>query len=159
MAIEFKIMLGAALFLGGFLWSYLFLRQFLYNFFVAFPMIKKMNALQDDLIAVGAKRYTVISSLVTFLFGALIVFLVVHFLALYLQLCFAGGAVVAFVLMISRVTPKNKEMFDLFCNAYYRFIPDDELRTILYNKDVKKIKPRLREMGISGTFVPEFKKK
>ena len=158
MGIEFKIMLGAALFLGGFLWSYLFLRQFLYNFIVAFPMIKKMNALQDGLIAVGAKRYTVISSLVTFFIGAVIVFLVLHFLKLYQILCFFGGVVSAFALMISRVSLKNKEMFDLFCNAYYRFVPDDELRTILYNKEVKQIKPRLRKMGISGTFVPEFKK-
>ena len=157
MSIQFKIMLSAVLFLGGFLWSYLFLRQFLYNFIIAFPLIKKMNALQPDLIAIGAKRYTVVSVVVSTLFGGGLLFAAIYFLPLYLVLSFAGGAIIALILILLRMKLSNKEMFDLFANAYARFIPDDELRTVLFHKEYKKIKPRLKEMGIKGTFVPEFK--
>ena len=157
MSIEMKIMLSAVLFLGGFLWSYLFLRQLMYNFIIAFPLIRRMNRLQSDLIAVGAKRYTLVSVIVTTLMGGVLLFLVIHFLPLYLTLSFAGGAIIAFIFIIARMKISNREMFDLFANAYSRFIPDDELRTLLYQKEYKKIKARLKEMGISGTFVPEFK--
>ena len=34
---------------------------------------------------------------------------------------------------------------------------NDELRTLLYKKEYKKIKPRLKQMGISDTFLPNFK--
>ena len=64
---EMKIMLAGALVLAGFLWSYLFLRQFLFNIRVAYPLINKMNGLQPELIGVGAKRYTLISNLVSLL--------------------------------------------------------------------------------------------
>ena len=51
MGIETKIMLSGVLVLGGFLWTYLFLRQFLFNLLVASPLIKKMNSLQEEMIA------------------------------------------------------------------------------------------------------------
>ena len=157
MSTELKIMLCGVLVLGGFLWSYLFLRQFLYNILVAFPVIKKMNALQPDLIAIGATRYTYVSCVVCVLLGGVLLFLVIYFLPLYLIISFAVGAFVAFLLLIPRMKPSNKEMFDLFSNAYARFIPDDELRTIIYNKDYKKVKSHLKHMGIKGTFIPDFK--
>lgn len=154
---EMKIMLSGALVLGGFLWSYLFLRQLLFNVLIAHPMIKKMNGLQAGLIADGAKKYTQVSDIVCFLVGALLLFLVIRFCPLYMILSFAGGAAAAFLFIIFRMKPSNKEMFDLFSTAYYRFIPDDELRTIVYNKDYGKIKARLKKMGIKGTFLPVFK--
>ena len=46
---EMKIMLCGAMVLGGFLWSYLFLRQLVFNFRVANPLIKKMNLLLEHL--------------------------------------------------------------------------------------------------------------
>ena len=55
---EIKIMLAAAMFLGGFLWVYFLIRQLLFNLRVAYPLLKKMNALKEDLVAVGAWRYT-----------------------------------------------------------------------------------------------------
>ena len=58
---EMKIMLTGAIFLGGWLWAYLFVRQLMFNFAVAYPLIRNMNALREDLIAIGAKRYTTIS--------------------------------------------------------------------------------------------------
>lgn len=157
MSIETKIMLSGALVLGGFLWSYLFLRQFLFNLLIASPLIKKMNALQPDLIAIGAKRYTTISYIVTTLMGGVLLFLVIRFCPLYMTLSFAVGAVAAFLFIVPKMKPGNKNMFDAFSNAYARFIPDDELRTLLYNKEYKKIRSRLRIMGIIGTFVPDFK--
>ena len=153
---EMKIMLGGAMVLGGFLWSYLFVRQFLFNFMVALPLIKKMNALQPDLIAVGAKRYTWMSNAVVFVVGALLLFLVIRFCPLYLQIAFGVGAVAALLFIIFRMKPSNQAMFDLFSVAYYRFIPDDELRTIIYNKEYKKVKSHLKHMGIKGTFIPDF---
>ena len=48
-------------------------------------------------------------------------------------------------------------MFDSFCAAYYRFVPDDELRTAMYNKKPSQMKKRLHEMRISTDFIPEFK--
>lgn len=154
---ESKIMLSAVLLLGGFLWTYLFVRQFLFNILIAYPMIKNMNTLQKDLIGLGAVRYTRISNIVSLLIAAALLFLVVRFCPLYLSISFGVGAIAAFLFIIFRLKPENKEMFDLFSNAYYRFIPDDELRTIVYNKDYKKVYPRLKALGIHGTFVPKFK--
>lgn len=154
---EMKIMLSGALVLGGFLWSYLFLRQFLFNILVAYPLIKKMNALQPELIGVGAKRYTLISNLVSIFVGGAIAAAVLILCPLYTKISFAVGAVAAFLFIFVRTKPENKESFDLFSNAYYRFVPDDELRTLLYKKEYKKVKARLKDMGIQGNFVPEFK--
>lgn len=154
---EMKIMLAGALVLAGFLWSYLFLRQFLFNIRVAYPLINKMNSLQPELIGVGAKRYTLISNLVSLLVGGAIAFAVLYFCPVYIKISFAVGAVAAFLFIFFRTKPENKESFELFTNAYYRFVPDDELRTLLYKKEYKQVKARLKEMGIQGTFVPDFK--
>lgn len=156
MGIELKIMLSGALVLGGFLWSYLFLRQFLYNFMVAFPLIKKMNTLQPNMIAVGATRYTVISVIISTLIGGGLLFLVIRFCPVYMCVAFGVGALAALLFILPRMKPENKDMFDAFSSTYARFIPDDELRTLLYNKDYKKIRSRLRIMGVLGTFVPDF---
>jgi len=153
---EWKIMLSAALLLGGFLWTYLFIRQFLFNIRIAYPLIKEMNALQTDLIGVGAVRYTRISNVVSLFIAAVILALVIRFCPIYMSISFGVGAIAAFFFIIFRTKPDNKEMFDLFANAYYRFIPDDELRTIVFNKEYKKVYPRLKQMGIHGTFVPKF---
>ena len=48
-------------------------------------------------------------------------------------------------------------MFDAFCNTYYRFVPDDELRTAMYNKDPQRIKQRLYNLGLARDMVPDFK--
>ena len=76
---------------------------------------------------------------------------------LYIKIAFAIGAVAAFLFIFFRTKPENKESFELFTNAYYRFVPDDELRTLLYKKEYKQVKARLKEMGIQGNFVPDFK--
>ncbi len=155
---EMKIMWAGAMVLGGFLWSYLFARQLIFNILIAHPLIKKMNSLQPDLISVGAVRYTWVSNVVCVLLGGILLFVVIHFCPLYLILSFAFGAVVAIILIMLRTKPANKDMFDAFSNAYCRFIPDDELRTIMYNKQYDKVKARLKNMGIRDTFVPKLNK-
>lgn len=157
--LEFKIMLAAALFFGGWLVSYVFLRQLLFNFFTAYPLIKKMQELDPELIAVGAKRYTNTSVAVCAVATALIVALVLIFCPTYLIISFFVGMAVCLVMLAGKLSPRNRAMFESFCSGYCRFVPDDELRTILYNKDVKKINRRLREMGYSSSFVPEFDEK
>lgn len=156
--ISTKIMLAGAIFLGGWLWSYVFARQILFNYITAFPLIKKMRVLRDDLIAVGADRYTIVSTIVCFFFAAVILFVVIRFCPLYLILCFAFGAVIAFVMLLRMVSPRNRAMFDAFCSAYCRFVPDDELRTAMYNKKTGPIRARLKAMELSDTFIPEFRK-
>ena len=99
---EMKIMLAGALVLAGFLWSYLFLRQFLFNIRVAYPLINKMNGLQPELIGVGAKRYTLISNLVSLLVGGAIAFAVLYFCPVYIKISFAVGAVAAFLFIFFR---------------------------------------------------------
>ena len=156
---EIKIMLAGALFLGGWLWAYLFLRQIFFNYITAFPMIQKMNSLQEDLIAVGAKRYTVVSVVFCGVVAAAILAAVLVWCPLYIRIGFLAGAVVAVVLLIPRVSARNREMFDSFCNSYCRFVPDDELRTAMYNKKTGQMKARLKAMGIDGSFIPDFKEK
>ncbi len=154
---EMKIMISGAIVLAGFLWSYVFVRQIVFNLAVAYPLIRRMKALQPDLIAPGSKSYTVISNVICLLVGGAILFAVVYFSPLYITISFVGGAVAAFIFILFRTKPENKSMMDLFCSAYYRFVPDDELRTILFNREYKKVKARLKNMGLSGTFVPDFK--
>jgi len=154
---QMKILWAAAAFFFGWFWAYLLLRQLLFNFVTAYPMIRRMNSLQEDLIAIGAKRYTAVSCIVCVILSAIVLFLLIRFFALYLQISFAVAAVIAFVMLLSRVSPKNRPMFDAFCNAYCRFVPDDELRTAMYNKKTGQINSRLKAMGITGTFIPEFK--
>lgn len=155
---EIKVLFGGAMLLGGWLWFYLFGRQFLFNVMTAYPLIKAMQHLKEDLIAIGAKRYTTISVIVCLIVSAIIFALVFCLCPVYLKICFAVGAVIALVMIFNKMSPANKPMFETFCTGYYRFVPDDELRTAMYNKKTGQMKSRLKDMGISGSFIPEFKK-
>ena len=153
---ETKIMFGAAIFFAGWLWFYVFMRQFLFNFVTAYPLIREMQAIDPDLIAVGAKRYTTTSVLVCTLISVVIIGIILYFCPMYLIICFFAGALLCCALIATRLSPKNKAMFESFCAGYCRFVPDDELRTLMYNKEGGKINRRLREMGYDHSFVPKF---
>ena len=75
----------------------------------------------------------------------------------YFLAAFGVGALIASIMLLRLVKPDNRSMFSSFCAGYYRFIPDDELRTIVYNKDYGKVKARLKKMGVKDTFIPQFK--
>ena len=156
---EMKVIFAGAMFLVGWLWFYLFFRQFLFNILVAFPMIKAMNKAQTDLIAIGAKRYTIVSLIACTVVCAIVAGIIIWLCPLYLIISFLVGALVGFVMYIGKLTPKNRAMFDVFCNAYYRFVRDDELRTLMYNKNPHKMKVRLHTMGVSTDWIPDFKDK
>ena len=148
---------AAAIFFGGWLLSYVFIRQLLFNFLTAYPLIRKMQEIDQDLNAPGAKRYTTTSVLVCIVSSAILMLLVLFFCPRYLQISFFAGVFVCILMLINKLSPQNRPMFENFCAGYCRFVPDDELRTIMYNKDTKKINKRLRELGYDHSFVPEFK--
>lgn len=154
---ETKIMLCAGVFFGGWLWFYLFMRQFLFNLMTAYPMIRKMQEIDPNLIAVGAKRYTNTSIIVCTVFSAIVLFVIFRFCPHYLIISFFVGAVLCMLMLWGKISPQNKAMFENFCAGYCRFVGDDELRTLMFNKEIKKINRRLREMGYDRSFVPEFK--
>jgi len=152
-----KFMFAGAFMVLGWMWAYMFLRQFLFNILVAAPIIKKMNKASEELIAIGAKRYTAISNAVSVIMCLIFGFLVVRFCALYLMISFFVGGAICLMMLIGSVKPTNRPMFDTFCGAYYRFVPDDELRTAMYNKKPSKMKLRLHTMGVDIDCIPDFK--
>ena len=155
---ETKIMLAAAIFFGGWLLSYVFIRQLLFNFITAYPLLRKMQQIDENLIAIGARRYTNVSVIVCSVSTIILFGVVLWLCPVYLKISFFAGVVVCFFMIITKISPENQAMFESFCTGYGRFIPDDELRTIMYNKEIRKINRRLREMGYGSSFVPEFKK-
>ena len=92
---QMKILGAGALLMVGWLWFYLFVRQFLFNFLTAYPMIKRMQAAQEDLIAIGAKRYTTVSVLSRAVVCAIVIATVVAFGPWYFIACAFGGALVS----------------------------------------------------------------
>lgn len=158
MSLQMKIILVGVLFLAGFLWSYLFLRQIMFNLRVASPLIKKMRTEQEDLIAVGAMRYTTLSTVVCSFISILLLGVTVYLCrnSWYYLAGFGLGAIISFVMLFRMVRPDSKPMFNSFCSGYYRFIPDDELRTAFYNQKAGPIRSRLRELGLSGEIIPKL---
>ena len=152
-----KIMFGAVFFILGWFFFYLFVRQLLFNFFTAYPLIRKMRKLYDELIAIGAARYTTVSVVVNGLLCAVIVGLILWLCPAYMQLSFAIGVALGLFMYLNKLSPSTRAMFDAFCAGYCRFVPDDELRMAMYNKKTGQIKSRLKAMGIKETFIPEFK--
>lgn len=119
-------------------------------------MIKKMREQDKDLIAPGADKYTNISVLVCVVTFAIVVAIVIRFCPLYLKISFAVGALSALLMYLPHSKVSDRSTFDLFCSAYSRFVPDDELRTAMYNRKPKQIRNRVREMGFDPSFVPTF---
>ena len=151
-----KIMWAAAIFFGGWLFSYLFGRQLVFNFLTAYPMIKKMRAQDTDLIAPGADKYTNISVIVCVVSILIVGFIVVRFCKLYLIISFFVGVVSALIMYLPHLKISERGTFDLFCSAYSRFVPDDELRTAMYERKPKEIRKRLRDMNLDDSIIPTF---
>lgn len=153
------VMWAALVFLGGWLWFYLFLRQLIFNFVTALPLLRRFLKAGDGLISSNAKNYLTISIVVWIVVCGGIAALVLHFAALYLKISFLVGGVLGALLYIKRYSPDTKSNFSDFCSTYYRFVPDDELRTDMYNNKISQMKTRLDEMGIDKKIIiPEFKR-
>ena len=151
-----KIMWAAAIFFGGWLFFYHFGRQLVFNFSAAYPTIKKMREQDKELIAPGADKYTNISVLVCVVTIVVVAAIVIRFCPLYLMISCAVGAVSALLMYLPHAKVSDRGTFDLFCSAYSRFVPDDELRTAMFNRKPKEIRKRVREMGLDPAFVPIF---
>lgn len=156
-AMNMKILWAGVFLVLGWFGCYLFGRQLIFNLRVAFPTIKKMNKTDPDLIAIGADKYTKVSMAVCIIVIAIAAFVVIRFCKLYGIICFFAGAVVALFMLVPTIKPENRAMFESFCMTYYRFVPDDELRTAMYNKKFSKMKLRLYDMNLSTEFIPAFK--
>lgn len=148
---------GASVVIGWVVY-YLFARQFVFNFVTGYPLVKKMKAAKEDLIADNANKYTTTSVIITALIMAIIFFIVIRFCKLYIIISFFAGFVVCGLMLINKTSPENRKIFDSFCGAYYRFVADDELRTAMYNMKPSQMKVRLHAMGVSSDWIPEFKK-
>ena len=116
-----------------------------------------MRNTTEDLIHKSAVRYTVISVIACAVFIAIVLFVILRFCATYLIVSFFAGGIIGAVLYINKFTPKNRQMFDAFCATYYQFVPDDGLRTAMYNKKPSQMKVHLHEMGLRTDFIPGFK--
>ena len=79
-----------------------------------------------------------------------------RFCKLYLIISFFVGLISAFVMYLPRLAITERGTFDLFCSAYSRFIPDDELRTAMYERKPKDIRKRIRDMGLDDSIIPTF---
>lgn len=154
---EMKILWAGALFFCGWLWFYLFVRQICFNLLIAYPEVKAIRKADKELIAPSADKYTTTSMIVCSLLSAVIAFIIIKFCSLLLMISFFLGAVIAFAMYIGKMKISNRAMFDTFCKAYYRFIPDDELRTAMYNCKPSQMKLRLHIMERSTDFIPDFK--
>ena len=126
--------------------------------FFILKLIRQMQETQEDLIAPGARRYTVTSTVVMGLLCLIICGVVLFFCPLYLKISFLVGVIVCAFMLVGKITPDNRDMFDSFCSTYYKFVPDDELRTAMYNKKPSRMKLRLHDMELSTAFIPDFKK-
>lgn len=156
---EKQIMWGALIFLGGWLWFYFFLRQLMFNFATALPMLNRFRKADPELISVNARRYSIICILVWTAICGGIAFVIIRFAAQYLWISFLVGGALGALLYIRHYGPDTKSNFLSFCGVYYRFVPDDELRTDMYNEKISQMKVRLDAMGIDKTaIIPEFKR-
>ena len=154
---EMKIMYGALIFVAGWFYFYICLRQLIFDFTVAYPLISKFGkAMNGELFAAkGANRLNTISVIIWLVICVGLGFLVVHFAALYLTICFFVGAVLGIILYIKKLGPSTKSNFEALCHTYCRFVPDDDLRQAMNQCDLPKMRAALRALNCDLKF--EFK--
>lgn len=154
---EMKIMYGALIFVAGWFYFYICLRQLIFDFTVAYPLISKFGkAMNGELFAAkGANRLNTISVIIWLVICVGLGFLVVHFAALYLIISFFVGAVLGIILCIKKLGPSTKSNFEAFCHTYCRFVPDDDLRQAMNQCDLPKMRAALRALNCDLKF--EFK--
>ena len=154
---EMKIMYGALIFVAGWFYFYICLRQLIFDFTVAYPLISKFGkAMNGELFAAkGANRLNTISVIIWLVICVGLGFLVVHFAALYLIISFYVGAVLGIILYIKKLGSSTKSNFEAFCHTYCRFVPDDDLRQAMNQCDLPKMRAALRALNCDLKF--EFK--
>lgn len=151
---EMKIMYGALIFVAGWFYFYICLRQLIFDFTVAYPLIAKFGKAKDGELfgAKGAYRLNTISVIIWLVICAVFAFLVIRFAALYLIICFFGGSVLGLILYIKKLGPGTKSNFEAFCHTYCRFVPDDDLRQAMHQCDFPKMRAALRALDCDLKF-------
>ena len=158
-----KVLYAALMFLAGWLWYFLVVRQFVFNFTTVLPMLKrfkKASSSDNEVISVNASRFVVISIIVWIFVSAGIAALIIFLCRndVYLTYSFLFGGIVGAITFVGRYSEHTERNFKDFCSSYYRFVFDDELRTAMYNGKISEMKVRLDEMNISKKdIIPEFK--
>ena len=155
---EKQIMWAALVAAGGWMWFYLFLRQLIFSIFTAMPMVKRFSSAGEELMSVNAKRYVWMTTVVWILICGGIAAAVIVFCKMYIWISFLAGGLIGLLLYVKRLTPETRSNFDSFCTTYYLFVPDDELRTAMFNNKLPQIKTRLAELGVDkDKIIPNFK--
>ena len=144
----------------GWIWAYFFVRQILFDYKIAYPTVKKMHEADKELISINANRYTTVSVILCSFFILLGAVLIIVFFRnkLYILIPFFAGFIISAIMIAGSIKLSNRKLFDSFCATYYRFIPDDELRTAMYNCKTSKMKLRLHDMNLPIDFIPVFDK-
>lgn len=145
---EMKIMYGALIFVAGWFYFYICLRQLIFDFTVGYPLISRFGKAGEEVfVPKGARRMNTISVIIWLLICVGIGWAVIHFAALYLIICFFGGAVVGVIVYAKKLGPRTKTNFEAFCRTYCRFVPDDDLRQAMAQADLPKMRAALRALG------------
>lgn len=149
---EAKIMYGALMIVAGWVYFYICIRQLVFDFTVGYPIIR-LFATDDDrlIVAKPARNLNTVSVCVWFLLCGVLGFLVVWFCSLWLMIPFWVGVIVGVVCYINKLGPKTKSNMDAWMRTYYRFMPDDELRTACYHTDYPRIRAALRALDSDVT--------
>lgn len=153
---EMKIMYSALVFVVGWFYFYICLRQLIFDFTVGYPLIKKLgNEGENVFAAKGAHRLNTISIIIWFVICVGLGFAAFYFFAIYLKISFGLGALVGIIVYFNKLSPATRSNFDAFCRTYCRFAPDDDLRQAMSDADAKKIRTALHKLGSKLKF--EFK--
>ena len=145
---EMKIMYGALIFVAGWFYFYICLRQLIFDFTVGYPLISKFGKAGENIFApTGARRMNTISVFIWLIICVGLGFLVVHFAALYLTISFFVGAALGIVIYAKKLGPRTKSNFEACCRTYCRFVPDDDLRQAMAQAALPKMRAALRALG------------
>ena len=115
---EMKIMYGALIFVAGWFYFYICIRQLIFDFTVGYPLISKFGKAGENIFApTGARRMNTISVFIWLIICVGLGFLVVHFAALYLTISFFVGAALGIVIYAKKLGPRTKSNFEAFCRS------------------------------------------
>ena len=145
---DMKIMWAALIFVGGWFYFYICLRQLIFDFTVGFPLISKFGAAGETVFAAtGAKRLNIISVIIWALICVGIGWVVIRFCPTYLLVSFWAGAVIGLACFAKRLGPGTKSNLEAWLRTYCRFMPDDALRMACYEADLPKLRSALRALN------------
>ena len=148
-----QVLYAALMFLVGWLWYFLVVRQFVFNFTTVRPMLnrfKKLSPEWNTIISINSFRYLSINIIVWILISAGLCLLAYYLCRnhMYLFISFLIGGMVGVFTFLGRYSEYTERNFKDFCSTYYRFVFDDELRTAMFNSKVPAMKKRMEILNL-----------